>query len=285
MEIKELIAIVLSSTVLTTIITAVLNLITNKRKESIENITKERKEWRDQLRSIATEIQECENLYDLSVPISKLKVRINAYGIINNSILKDSHLWDKMYDLEQTYNKTQINETKQLKYFKNYFINQISCLLKFDWERSKTEITGNRYIIFVITSLVVSFFLCTINWLYYYHSIGNEIISNCVSFCVLYAFIFAFSVFVISYKWKSKLFLVWFNLIGGILLFIICPTLISKNLPVFTNIESSITYLLPYILSLLTLSICAIKKISDYIKFIEDFLNSSNKFSTKDKNL
>jgi len=43
MSIKDIVTIIFSSTLLTTIITTVFNSFINKRKDSIENITKERK--------------------------------------------------------------------------------------------------------------------------------------------------------------------------------------------------------------------------------------------------
>ncbi len=50
MNMNDIVTIIFLSTLLTTIFTSIFNLSTNKRKDSIENITKERKTWRDEMR-------------------------------------------------------------------------------------------------------------------------------------------------------------------------------------------------------------------------------------------
>lgn len=201
MEVKDIITIVFSSTLLTTVITVIFNLLTIKRKDSIENITKERKEWREQLRIISKEIAETKNISELHIAISELKVRINAYGVAKNFIFHDSHLWEQISKIEM---KSTLTDD-ELKKAKIYFVNQISCLLKYDWERSKAEIKGNIQTKVVIVSLIVAFLLYSTRWFYFYSS-GREKISNYFSYCVLYVIIVAFSILVINLadKWKNS---------------------------------------------------------------------------------
>ena len=65
MNISDIITIVFSSTLLATIITSVFNLLTNKRKDSIENIVKERKTWRDEIRVISFSIINSKNILQI----------------------------------------------------------------------------------------------------------------------------------------------------------------------------------------------------------------------------
>ena len=69
----------------------------------VENITKERKNWRDEMREIAKDIQSSKDTRQLSIALSALKVRINAYGIARDSIFCDSHIWKRLYFFEQVW--------------------------------------------------------------------------------------------------------------------------------------------------------------------------------------
>lgn len=244
MEVKDIITIVFSSTLLTTVITVIFNLLTIKRKDSIENITKERKEWREQLRIISKEIAETKNISELHIAISELKVRINAYGIAENFIIHDSHLWKRIKELEKN---PALNDEK-LEEVKIYFVDQISCLLKYDWERTKAEIKGNTQTKVVIVSLIVSFFLYSIRWFYYY-SLGIGRISSYISYCVLYVIVIAFSISVIYFadKWTNSAYYYIYlgiSLLGGISLifFIFFNVLIEEKFEVIDYI----IFLSPY---------------------------------------
>lgn len=182
MSIKDVITIIFSSTLITTIITTVFNLVTNKKKDSIENITKERKNWRDELREISNEIYISRNLKEMKIAVSKLKVRINSYGIAINSVFMDTHIWEEIHYLESM----QDVSTEELQGLKCKFVNLISCNLKYDWERSKAEIRGNAQTKIVIISLIVSFILSSIRWFYTYN-LESDKIYNYISYCAMYA--------------------------------------------------------------------------------------------------
>ena len=181
MNISDIITIVFSSTLLATIITSVFNLLTNKRKDSIENIVKERKTWRDEIRVISFSIINSKNITDLKIAISELKVRINAYGIAYNSIFADSHIWEQIFIVEsmESLSPTEFDKIKRR------FVNQISCLLKYDWERAKAEIKGNIQTRVVIVSLIISFLLYSFRWFYNYN-IGIGKIMDYWSYTVIF---------------------------------------------------------------------------------------------------
>ena len=90
MNVTDIFTIIFSSTLSATIITSVFNLLSNKRKDYTENIIKERKTWRDEMRAISLSISKSKNVTELKIAISELKVRINAYGIYNVPIIVDN---------------------------------------------------------------------------------------------------------------------------------------------------------------------------------------------------
>lgn len=201
MSVKDIITIIFSSTLITTVITTIFNLFTNKKKDAIENITKERKSWRDELRRISLRIYKSKNLKELKIAVSELKVRSNAYGIASNTIFKDVFIWESINKLEST----NCMSKKDFENTKREFVDLISCNLKYDWERSKAEIKGNTQTKIVAICLLISFVLYSVRWFYYY-SIGVGIISNYLSFCTMYILIVCCAILLITLadKWKNR---------------------------------------------------------------------------------
>jgi len=87
---------------------------------------------------------------------------------------------------------------------KRLFVNQISCLLKYDWERAKAEIKGSTQTRLIIMSLAISFLLYSLRWFYNYN-IGSGKIMNYFSYCVVYFLFAIFAMLIISLadKWKN----------------------------------------------------------------------------------
>lgn len=203
---KELVTVLLSSTVVATLITTLFNILTNKRKNEIENITKERKIWREELRKIAEEISKARDINQLEFAITKLKVRINAYGVVDNSIFSDSQFWMRFYNYDN-YDKYLIKggRKKILNKNKSFFINQISCLLKYDWERAKSEIKGNMQNKFVVGTLIISFLFYSLRY-FLKNGCDTESLIEFVSFAFVFSLFSIYAMLVITWadKWVSK---------------------------------------------------------------------------------
>lgn len=152
-------SIILSSTVISGIISSFISIMINKRNEYIENVTKERKEWRNEIRIISKQIIECDTNKELLKITEQIKLRINSNGITTNHILDDSYIWEYISYIKN--NKVKINKAK------SSMISLISCLLKYDWERSKEEIIGNKQIKYIAFSHVISFVFFTIRFFVY----------------------------------------------------------------------------------------------------------------------
>lgn len=200
MNVNDIVTIIFSSTLLATIITSVFNLFTSRRKDSMENIIKERKTWRDEMRKISQSISKSENITELLIAISALKVRINAYGLAYNSIFADSHIWEQISMVESV----ESLSPKELNNKKRVFVTQISCLLKYDWERAKVEIKGNTQTKVVIISLIISFLLYSFRWFYNY-SVGSGKIMNFLSYTTVYIIFSALAILIINLadKWRN----------------------------------------------------------------------------------
>lgn len=194
---ETLLTVVLSSTVIGGIISSLVMIILNRRSDYIENITKERKIWREEMRRICKDLSEANSEKSVFRLLEELKPRINANGIGTNHVLDDSYLWQFIDRIEKD-RKNCLNE-------KGKIISLISCLLKYDWEKSKEEIRGDRQLKLLIVSLMISFTYFT---LIYFLRIdvgnlkGEEVYLN---YCIIFTTSVVVYITILSYanSWKS----------------------------------------------------------------------------------
>lgn len=134
----EFLVTVLTSTVISSLITVLSNVLLNQKKNSLEYITNERKLWRQEIREIAVEIEKSDES-NINIPLTKLKVRINAYDYFkqNQQDSGDYVLWQLIDMLEES-------GPSMHKFIKKNLLMLISLMLKYDWERSKKEIKINK---------------------------------------------------------------------------------------------------------------------------------------------
>lgn len=116
------------------LIGVIISYITFRKTVKLKYITKERKEWRESIRNITEKIENC-SYEDRRKVLVLLKTRINAYGIEEDNELSDSHIWDTICELEQCTREDYPQLKEKLIVF-------LSLLLKYDWERSKKEVSG-----------------------------------------------------------------------------------------------------------------------------------------------
>lgn len=135
------ISVLLGSAVVSTIITTVFNQYNNRKSNSLEYITKERKVWRDKIRSIAEKIYECEfegrGEKDIEKYLVELELNINSYGRGNvGSAREDAYIWNEIDEIRTVDSLEYFNKHKEL------LIYYISLMIKEDWDRSKNEVAG-----------------------------------------------------------------------------------------------------------------------------------------------
>lgn len=117
----------------------VISFIISRRQGSLQYITGERKEWREQIRNIAYNLNNASYGKTLKILI-ELKVRINGFGMNRKNCMEDAHIWEVIHEIEKEKPSNEILNRRQ-----KQLIEYISLLLKYDWERSKREIRGNTY--------------------------------------------------------------------------------------------------------------------------------------------
>lgn len=132
------------------IIALFVSVFINKSDAKLKYITNERKEWREKIREIAANLQSEENIFKIENILCELEVRINPYGIKDkDNIFKDGHIWRIIEVLKKCKDYDRRKENKEV------LIKYLSCLLKYDWERSKIEVVGSKsLILYSILSIV-----------------------------------------------------------------------------------------------------------------------------------
>lgn len=153
------------------IITAIVTFLQSSKKNQLDYITKERSEWRRQLKEILVELSIEESREQALV---KLKSQINPYGKnrdLKNTkpyFMREGHIWDLLALPSENI------DSDKLSFY-------IHLLLKYDWERSKQEIRfkpsllldvtikmilllANIYFGYIYSSNIILFFLAIVSF-------------------------------------------------------------------------------------------------------------------------
>lgn len=126
----------LSATVIAAIVSAWFSYAGSRKEHQLKYITDDRKQWRTEIRRIASGLQNISD-EDESRLFEELGMYINPYGIGTEDVMKDGHIWRQIEIINQCEGEEKDNHKNRLKLF-------LMLLLKYDWERSKEEIIGNR---------------------------------------------------------------------------------------------------------------------------------------------
>lgn len=131
--------IVLGSAVLSAIISGAIGIYTSGKKNKLEYITKERSKWRMEIRKCVENLRGAS--YKKTVGIcDTLAARINAFGRRESRRFSDdAHIWEVIDEIE-----SRKCEKKQLRQLQSILSEYLSLLLKWDWERAKKEVLGDK---------------------------------------------------------------------------------------------------------------------------------------------
>lgn len=156
MEISQIITL-LSGAGIGAISSAFLAFVNNSKKNKLDFITKERSNWRKEIKSIIVDLLNGNNRHSA---ISRLETELNPYGRNISKIkeyefyMNDGHIWQLIDNFDYS-----INNIKKLTKY-------LEILLKYDWERSKREIKFdviNNFIYFVLVTGSLSNFVVLLN--------------------------------------------------------------------------------------------------------------------------
>lgn len=194
---------ILTSSVIAAVISGIFAIVQQKNSTTARYVIEQREEWREKIRDIANEIYNS-NEKTIGEILVKLKTRINPYGrslefvFINSHnrkkikrkdkkkliskenrqeeyYLRDGHIWRVIEKIEKG---VDFNQNK------NILVDYLSYLIKFDWERAKTESSINKN---QIVSIIIEFFAVFL-LAFYLSPITKENIIFLVIFVMVYMF-------------------------------------------------------------------------------------------------
>lgn len=134
----EIIGAILGSAVISTLVSSLFSHFINRKNNTLQHITEERKIWREKIRKISEDLENVKfKDKKINQLLVQLEVNINSYGkVLEDDYEKDSHIWREIEELKRIDKKKEFNVHKEL------LIYYLSLMLKEDWERSKQEVKG-----------------------------------------------------------------------------------------------------------------------------------------------
>ncbi len=142
----------------------------------------ERKAWREKIRIISIEIQQCKYMETdkkrLEENIAKLEMYINPYGKAGKvKYLEDGHIWNVIENVREAENEEEFEKNKKL------LLDFLKLLLKEDWERSKREVKGYWNIVCcsAITCIIIALYAIIYFGILKLHNVVNFMIVPVIS--------------------------------------------------------------------------------------------------------
>jgi len=126
METQEITVLVLTSSVIAAIVSAIVSAWTVQRKISVENITQDRRAWREKIREKALAVHDSlvtRNQKSLDRHRAEFRANLNPMDDEDKAIISCISLPEQGKELEHA----------------EEFAKRIALLLKHDWERAKLE--------------------------------------------------------------------------------------------------------------------------------------------------
>ncbi|ORO77258.1 hypothetical protein B7708_05245 [Streptococcus oralis subsp. dentisani] len=128
------------------VLSAFLTFINSSKKNKLDFITKERSEWRIEIKSIIVDLLGGNNRKNA---LSRLETQLNPYGRYiskedrYNFYMNDGHIWELIDNFDYS--------NRSVKILTKY----LEILLKYDWERSKREIKVDVFNSFIYFILII----------------------------------------------------------------------------------------------------------------------------------
>ena len=138
-----LISAVLGSSVFAALLTHVFGKLQNDKKIKIENITKERKQWRDRLRVLIIELTIA---FDNKNRRKVRSIESELITSLNPEDGDDIQIINMFPELYENWEEDKLRE----------FSDRMSYLLKHDWERTKVEASSSITVFTLLLSSVVA---------------------------------------------------------------------------------------------------------------------------------
>ena len=267
--------------------------ITNSKTDNkLKYITKERKAWRTKIRQICWMFDEGK---EINFILTNIKTYINTYGynktikcfpdscncntknrIETDYFMTDGHIWRiiKKLELEE--------DTPN----KNFYINQLKLylckLVKYDWDRSKQEVIGNRQSLYSWLLFAFSEIFLIINLFYFEIFIkamptaGTKAQCDILFHVFIYALLFFVPYFISNFP---RIHLIYNDMVSKKTVFLMCGISLLILMIVICVIErkdapSQLLWLIfPLLVQMLAVAVnCAsqVKKFDGIKKYVDD---------------
>jgi len=146
---------ILTSTVIAAIVGGVTSFMQTERSLSAKHITEERSSWRKEIKNAISQLYEAWAKMPYGTEVQKILISIesqlNPYGKYQDAValkknaikydaeeqnyfLQDGHIWVALNNFRDKQTKRNLHS----------LIDRLELLLKYDWERSKKEISFNK---------------------------------------------------------------------------------------------------------------------------------------------
>lgn len=191
----SVITIFLSSSAISVIITAIFNIFIERNKRKFSGITDRRAEWRKEIKKIILDINNSKNIKDLKSCSDALKTEINPFGI-NKTIMdenqnynihafkEDAYIWEVIKEIDSADSNKYFEKLKEKIRF------YLAVLLKYDWEKSKKEISGSKNFISLWISIIFMYYLLFRSSFFFdtsldYYSKLDDVNQNLIPFMIV----------------------------------------------------------------------------------------------------
>lgn len=286
---------ILTSGVIVAVISGIIELFKLNNSNKATFVIKQREEWRNKIRLLAKELNE-PDIEFIKETLMNLKVNINPYGLYiknkkqeitdikcfkktrqrfykkkNDSLLEKYYLQDgHINNIIDALIRT--SSTSDIETYKNVLYEYISCLLKFDWERSKCESLMDKYKIF---SIMLGFFSLSILGFYLYNE--QDVSLHEMIFVVCY---FSLPLLTVWFLDSGIIKLDLIRGIRGFCVFVMLIFLFIGGLIVHYMEDEIMIFLIALTLLSFLMAICAIfqKRM-----FVNEYVNTLKKIDEKNK--
>lgn len=150
----DLLKALVAPAIISTIMPLIVSMLQNRKNNSLNYITEERKNRREKIREISKKIEKCkyegEEEKCISGYLVELQMNINSYGKFQRENYNcDGHIWSTMDLLKNSKNPEEFEKNKELLLF------YLSLMLKSDWERSKYEVKGiSPFVVMTVIGII-----------------------------------------------------------------------------------------------------------------------------------
>lgn len=175
---------IIGSSAFGAVVSFIFTWISNRKSNSLNYITEERRKWRDKIREIIIGINESSfegrGKRNINRYLTQLKVNINPYGKHDKiDYAKDGHIWEKIKKFDEIQTEVEFEETKL------NLLEYLELMLKKDWERSKNEVRGYSYAIVCvgIMTLFTIFYLYVYFYIFKLHNIQTVVVFIAFNLC------------------------------------------------------------------------------------------------------